>query len=272
MQSKFRLKCVNSNQFFNIEKSTMLIGRSSQCDISIDSGLLSRHHSSISILDENTAVLKDLDSTNGTFLNSMRVISPETLTHRDIITIGDEKFVFIGTDTVSDKSTFAYDFSEIANSLYLDSRDDRTMFNSQNFNPFGEKGSINTVAPKGVDSSTTQMVMKALSVKPLDAKVIPAVLIITSGSKTGTLIELKLPFAAEKQWALGRGDLCDVVIDDPTVSSMHAHIHWDDGRWEIIDNNSTNGISVNGKKVNKSLYSSGDVLAIGKVKMVFRVL
>ena len=95
MQTKFRLKSLRSDQTHILDKASILIGRSSQCDIQVDSGLLSRHHASVLVVDAETVLLKDLESTNGTFVNTMRITRPARLRHGDVITIGDEKFVFI---------------------------------------------------------------------------------------------------------------------------------------------------------------------------------
>src|SRR5690606_16138688 len=95
MQTKFRLKSLRSDQTHILDKASILIGRSVQCDIRVDSGLLSRHHASVLVVDAETVLLKDLESTNGTFVNTMRIARPTRLKHGDVITIGDEKFVFI---------------------------------------------------------------------------------------------------------------------------------------------------------------------------------
>jgi len=53
-------------------KDTLLVGRSSDCHIVIDSDGVSRSHCSFNLV-EAKVVLRDLESTNGTFLNSSRI-------------------------------------------------------------------------------------------------------------------------------------------------------------------------------------------------------
>lgn len=265
MHTKFRLRSISSDQLYAIDKPSILMGRSSQCDISVDSGLLSRHHASVLVVNPDTVILKDLDSTNGTFINTMRVTSPTRLRHGDVITIGDEKLVFIDTELgeVEDQ-LIAIQLPVLGD----EGAGNRTMIESSFFRV--ALGAEN--AGELVEENNSQFLARALGKKPLDANRIPAVLLVKSGTKKGAVIELKLPVGADREWSLGRGQLCDVVLEDPTVSNLHAIIRWENGCWEICDNRSTNGVSVNGKKVTRTRFENGDALAIGNIKMVFRLL
>lgn len=270
MRQKFRLKSITSDTLHFIDKPSILIGRSSQCDISIDSGMLSRHHAAILTTAENCILLKDLDSTNGTFLNTMRVTTSAPLSHGDVITIGDEKFIFIDSEKENDQSTFSRDYMENPRSAD-DVTSNRTMVQSAAFKSLG-LGDFLSAKAEAVDENSQLFVVKALGRKPLDANRTPAVLLIKTGRKRGNLIELKLPFGGDRQWLLGRSQLCDAVLDDPTVSSKHAVIRWENGCWEIQDQQSTNGVKVNAVKVTRTVFENGDVLSIGNLKLVFRVL
>lgn len=65
--------------------------------------------------------------------------------------------------------------------------------------------------------------------------------------------------------SIGRDDSCDIILDDEEVSRRHAEIVLDsgDGSYLIADLNSSNGVFVNGKKINKSRLYSGDNIKIG---------
>lgn len=271
MEQRFRLKSITKDTLYFINKPSVLIGRSSQCDISVDSGMLSRHHAVVLTGADNRIQIKDLDSTNGTFLNTMRVATSAPLIHGDVITIGDEKFVFIDAEKDNDQSSFSRDYMEQSSRRTEDPASNRTMIQSSAFKSLGREGMLDTPQPANEDNSQL-FIMKALGRRPLDANRIPAVFLIKNGSKRGTLIELKLPYGGDRQWLLGRSQLCDVVIDDPTVSSEHATICWENGYWEVLDQESTNGVQINGVKVKRTVFESGDVLSIGNLKLVFRVL
>lgn len=68
-------------------KSSLIVGRSSVCDIYIDDAKMSRQHFAI----ENTQgcfMLVDLESANGTYINGIRVTSKQKLNSGDMITAG----------------------------------------------------------------------------------------------------------------------------------------------------------------------------------------
>ncbi len=64
--------------------------------------------------------------------------------------------------------------------------------------------------------------------------------------------------AAKGRIVIGRAQDCDIVIDDPRVSSRHATMMEHKGRWLVADMGSGNGIVVGNKKV-KKLELAGDV-------------
>ena len=70
----------------------MLIGRSEHNDIAIESRFVSRHHALL-VRHGSATFLMDLNSTNGTFVNSKRV-SNHVLVHDDVITIGHHRIKF----------------------------------------------------------------------------------------------------------------------------------------------------------------------------------
>jgi hypothetical protein len=67
--------------------SALVIGRAHGNDIVIPDDMVSSTHARITPLPEG-AILEDLNSTNGTLLNGMRIDAPQNLTSGDHITIG----------------------------------------------------------------------------------------------------------------------------------------------------------------------------------------
>ncbi len=71
---------------------------------------------------------------------------------------------------------------------------------------------------------------------------------------------------------LGRSRECDVVLDDPNVSRKHAEIRPRGGAWVVTDLGSTNGVSVNGRRINgPEVVKSGDELELGTSLISFEV-
>ncbi|KAA3648232.1 MAG: FHA domain-containing protein [Chloroflexi bacterium] len=68
---------------------------------------------------------------------------------------------------------------------------------------------------------------------------------------------------------IGRNLDNHVVIQEATVSRVHAQIRYEDEQFSIHDLNSTGGTYVNGKPVAKSELNSGDSVMIASVPALF---
>ncbi len=76
-----------------IEKETITIGRRTDNDLCLDNLSISGYHSQISsVLDD--CFLEDLDSTNGTFVNS-KIVKKQALKDGDIIDIGNHRIKYV---------------------------------------------------------------------------------------------------------------------------------------------------------------------------------
>ena len=73
------------------------------------------------------------------------------------------------------------------------------------------------------------------------------------------------------QTVIGRSSRCDFVVEDPNVSRRHAELQRRDGEWYVVDLDSTNGISVNGKRVRNTRLSPGDEIGLGTARIRFNV-
>jgi predicted component of type VI protein secretion system len=70
---------------------------------------------------------------------------------------------------------------------------------------------------------------------------------------------------------IGRSRDCDVVVSDPNVSRRHAEVrHGEDG-WSVIDLDSTNGVKVNGRRVDQAPLRPGDRIRIGVTDLTFEL-
>ena len=71
---------------------------------------------------------------------------------------------------------------------------------------------------------------------------------------------------------LGRGMAADVRLDDHTVSARHAIVVARAGRLRILDDRSTNGTVVNGRRVDEAELHDGDVVVLGRAVLTYRDL
>ena len=82
------LKNRDTNEVFIPPKEKILIGRHGQCDLVIpDDPTVSRTHASMVIIGE-TASIRDLDSSNGVFVNGKKVITIALLYSGDEVQLG----------------------------------------------------------------------------------------------------------------------------------------------------------------------------------------
>ncbi len=65
---------------------------------------------------------------------------------------------------------------------------------------------------------------------------------------------------------LGRRESCDICLRFPNVSGIHCELTFRDGYWLIKDLNSTNGLKINGMRVQQKLLHPGDEITIAKRK------
>ncbi len=79
---------------FDLSKSSTVIGRAGKADILVDHDAVSRNHAKL-LLDGNTVRLKDLGSTNGSYVNDEPIEGEITLRNGDLIKIGRTIFKFI---------------------------------------------------------------------------------------------------------------------------------------------------------------------------------
>lgn len=100
------------------DQPRLLIGRSEHNDIAIPSRFVSRHHLLL-VRHGNTTFMMDLNSSNGTFVNSRRV-SNHVLIDDDVITVGNHRIKFRDPYAKSRGAMTGSEFTETAIMKTLD--------------------------------------------------------------------------------------------------------------------------------------------------------
>lgn len=77
---------------FELRPGEVLIGRSSNCHLVLDDGLVSRRHAQI-LVAEDRLQIEDFGSANGVFVNGKRVAGSEPLKSGDQLQVGKQVFV-----------------------------------------------------------------------------------------------------------------------------------------------------------------------------------
>ncbi|MCU1673069.1 MAG: hypothetical protein JWN77_1182 [Frankiales bacterium] len=104
--------------------------------------------------------------------------------------------------------------------------------------------------------------------RPVSASEVPGNaprLEIASGTETGRVLAVRKAVTV-----LGRGTEADIRLTDTGVSRSHAELHLDAGRVTLVDRQSTNGTTVNGRRIDSALLHDGDRIGLGASVLVFR--
>ncbi|MBO5859363.1 MAG: FHA domain-containing protein [Clostridia bacterium] len=73
-----------------------------------------------------------------------------------------------------------------------------------------------------------------------------------------------------RETSLGRNKNCDIVINEATVSRLHAVIVCAKDGWYVADTKSQAGVRINGKKIERKAYiKTGDAITLGSVTLFF---
>ena len=71
---------------------------------------------------------------------------------------------------------------------------------------------------------------------------------------------------------IGAGADCDIVVTDEYLSSKHATIRYEEGKYEFKDNESTNGSYLNEKRTTKDELIDNDTIRLGRTELRFKAL
>jgi predicted component of type VI protein secretion system len=94
----------------------------------------------------------------------------------------------------------------------------------------------------------------------------------TTGSRQALLVgQDKRNVLSGSRVLLGRSRECDIMVNDPNVSRRHAELRSEGGRWSVVDLGSTNGIKLNGRRVEQRELSDGDKLTLGVTDFTFEL-
>ena len=99
----------------------------------------------------------------------------------------------------------------------------------------------------------------------LDDFPVEASLVLTEGELDET------EFILGDNTSIGRSASNDIVLKETKVSRQHAAINLRDGQYIIVDLKSSNGIFINGNKVEEAILQDGDEVAVGSFKFKFNM-
>jgi pSer/pThr/pTyr-binding forkhead associated (FHA) protein len=73
-----------------------------------------------------------------------------------------------------------------------------------------------------------------------------------------------------ERMTIGRAEDASISVNHNSVSRLHCEVHaLGDGRFEIVDKGSSNGVRVNAVELRRSIVEPGDVIELGDVRFKF---
>ena len=85
----------SSGSYYQLESTTVSVGRDEGCDLQVIDDLVSRRHLEVGYDPESRSYQAvDMDSANGVFIHGERISDPAPLHDGDVIQIGDSRLLF----------------------------------------------------------------------------------------------------------------------------------------------------------------------------------
>jgi pSer/pThr/pTyr-binding forkhead associated (FHA) protein len=255
------------------------IGRDASADVVVAQNEVSRRHAEI-VPSERGYLLHD-HSTNGVYVNGVRVLQSQVLSRSDVVRVGSEEFRFYA-DVIISGTMPAATMPALtpppqppapAVAAATGERGEQAAPTPSVIAAPMRSAPAAAATPPAAAADTTLRVSAVPDAAPApaasapDARPVLAVLeVINEGVSRGTRYELRVPLAH-----VGRGAHNDIVIDDESVSDTHAKLQRREDGWYLIDLGSTNGTYVGGSRLthDRRLDGSPDV-RFGGVKLNFR--
>jgi len=236
---------------------TAILGRVEPADIVISDPKVSRQHAKFTVTDDALQV-EDLGSSNGTRVNGVKIDQVTSLSHGDAISIEHLIFTVVidGADLPEEDATV------------IGHTDDATVIGAQSIDLKNVPGSW--VEADSADS--TQFITPAAA--SASATAVPRqsseAHLIVLDEQGGIAEALGLDAESNDQtWEIGRAEQCDIQLGESTVSARHAQLVLEQGKWRVVNLVSSNGILVNGEKRLSAYLADGDVIGLGRAKLVF---
>jgi pSer/pThr/pTyr-binding forkhead associated (FHA) protein len=242
-----RLVCLTDGREYSVGSRPLSLGRDAGSDVVVSGSEVSRLHAEIRN-EPDGYILVDI-SVNGTYVNGERIGKTHLLARADVIRIGNDEFRFYA-DAASPASPKAAPESPAPPDPPPPPPQGAAQRLSDTMHGMPEEEPTRRDTPPSPEAA------------PL------ASLLFRSGDFKGRRLPIKVPVVN-----IGRGDYNDIVIGDPSVSTMHAKLQRREAIWILTDLGSTNGTFVEGERLSgETPLSPGTTIRFGDVIALFEPL
>jgi len=260
---------------FFLGKSPLFIGRDKNNTLVLDNPAVSSFHAQIAKTPEGVKI-QDLNSASGVLVNGEKT-TLSALEPDDTITIGS--YTLFCEQVLGKRGTGAPKAAKAGagtREAGLSASGSPGDAQGREAKPAGlgaalleeleEKGVPATTAPTEGMSPSARPVSPLKSRTPLPPSRRPLTLKLTC--LAGPVKDKSYPMG-KRPLTVGRDPSSDIFLEELSVSRAHAFIRsMEGGGVEIVDNNSRNGVEVNGKRIKSQRLNNGDKVALGKCLFV----
>jgi pSer/pThr/pTyr-binding forkhead associated (FHA) protein len=224
-----------TDKVINIKSGTMVIGRNASCDIILDDEMISSQHAKLRFSD-GIIKLKDLNSTNGTYVNGKKI---------------NESVLFDGYDISFDMVSFKLKAlpsssspkTKIRSAVSIDKPESKPAPAPDAFKPAPDAFKMER-APDDPPQNFS-----------LESK---ASLEIIQGQSNKPRYNLE-----GGSFIFGRLGTSDIALQDEAVSNFHALLSRIDDQWILKDYGSANGTYINNIQITRQALKHGDSIRLG---------
>jgi pSer/pThr/pTyr-binding forkhead associated (FHA) protein len=220
----------------------LAVGRGEDNDLRINDGHISRHHARLEVVDD-VVWIRDLGSSNGTFVNGERLVGAWRLFHGDEVTFDERRYQLIGDNP---ELTPVRPLAEIEESR------------ADTLAPL-EPAPAATAEVSRVDVASTQLAETGTSTEDGPSLV----------GVAAPILHQVFPLSFGR-YLIGRAPEADVFLAEPSVSLKHAELELDADGARVTNLISTNGTQVNGEDIHIRRLEHGDQLQVGRVVLEYR--
>jgi pSer/pThr/pTyr-binding forkhead associated (FHA) protein len=246
-------------------KRTWTIGSAADCDLVLDLPIVSGYHCRVKC-DEMGYSLVDLGSSNGTYVNGIRVDREQRITRNDSITLGLTTPMPWPSEALPHPALILRIGREPDNDFVVDQptvsgHHARIIWNGDPDEVWIEDlRSSNGTALGSPERKITRSLLKAVDTVFLGSHRVPASDMLCSLDPSFALL---LTFQGN-ELVIGRDMDCDRRFDLPTLSGRHARLKLVDGEPRLEDLGSANGTFINGRRIAGLVpVRSGDLINLG---------
>ena len=275
MSDNFILRRVDDGEEFPLTFASLLVGRSDSCGIRVLSGQASREHARIKAKDDG-AVVEDLHSTNGTFVNDKKIEVATHIKPGDVVRFDQERFS-LQRENQSSETIFARPIdTKPLGRMSIEEQDEEdansTVYRQTYTMPMGWSDFDDNSNDKSSGEDRKQQALKNFIDKSFQTSTGTHLiaLVIAKGDEPPT-IKTVATNEKEQRWSVGRGASCDIIVEQPDISETHCELIFKEGHWTLEDKKSANGIWHKNKRIESIKLHDGIELFLASLNLTVHI-